>query len=73
MKIEEAIFIADAFLNKRRIGHCEPITVAQTAEGDVEITFTVPEALQPDVVVDPPEVRVLVSADTLEAELLPDM
>lgn len=73
MDVEKAISIADDFLNKKRIGHCEPITVAHTPEGDFEITFTVPEALQPDVVVDPPDVRVLVHAITLEAELLPDM
>lgn len=73
MDVEKAISTADDFLNKKRIGHCEPITSARTSDGDFVITFTVPEALQPDVVVDPPDVRVLVRASTFEAELLPDM
>jgi hypothetical protein len=73
MEIDKAISIADAFLSKRLIGHCEPVKVQKTAQGDMEVIFTVPEALQPDVVVDPPEVRVMVYAGTQEAELLPDM
>jgi hypothetical protein len=73
METDLALSIAEAFLSKRRIGYCEPVRVQETAQGDMEVIFTVPEALQPGMVVDPPEVRVLVRANKWEAELLPDM
>ena len=73
MDANEAIGIANAFLLSKRIGHCPPVRTIQADSGGVEVIFTVPEALDPDVVVDPPEVRVLVYADGRKTELLPDM
>ena len=58
MNRDKATEIASAFLCERHIVHCPPVRVRETAQGDVEVIFAVPEALREDVVVDPPEVGV---------------
>ncbi|WP_157572482.1 hypothetical protein [Nevskia soli] len=73
MDSKEAIGVASTFLDGRGIGYCEPIKVFPKGEEGFVVILTVPEALDPNVVVDPPEVRVLVSIIGRKAELLPDM
>jgi hypothetical protein len=73
MDSNDAIKIATEFLKAKRIAFSEPVHAVQLSDDAIEVVFTAPGALDPDLVVDPPEVRVSVSLRTQLAELLPDM
>lgn len=61
MKEKAAIAYAAEYLTSQGISFCEPVSVVAIASDSVEVVFTVPEALSPEVaVIDPPDVRVLV-------------
>ncbi len=61
MKEQQAIDIAARYLKERSISFCEPVRVELQHDNSYEVVFTVPEALDPNCVVDPPDVRVHIS------------
>ncbi len=73
METHEAIAIAASFLLKNRITFVEPGKVVPRADGLVEVIFLIPEALDPGVVIDPPDVWVLVDPSSGGASLIPIM
>lgn len=73
MDTNEVIDLAAKFLESRQIGFTEPVWVVARSEALLEVIFTVPEALDPNVVVDPSDVRVLVDATTRIASLVTQM
>lgn len=73
MNNEEVKQLAAEFLASRQIrfvptGEVYPITSIHS-----EVVFLVPEALDPDVVVDPPDVRVIVDHNLRTCELVDQM
>jgi hypothetical protein len=70
MKNEKEIQMATNFLLAKRVDFSEPI-YAIAIDGDtVEVVFTAPGALDPNLVVDPPDVRVRVGVLTQSVELV---
>lgn len=63
--------IARRFLTDREIEFEEPCRIRNHSDGSVEVIFKAPGADDPELVVDSPEVRVLVRNE--EVELLLDM
>ena len=72
MTDQQAIDIAEAYLRQRGVEFVLPGTVRRrpSLPGQIEVAFLVPEALDPNVVVDPPDERVRVDEDTGAAELV---
>jgi hypothetical protein len=73
MNIDEVKQLAAEFLASRKIefvptGEVYPITSILS-----EVVFLVPEALDPDVVVDPPDVRVIVDHNFRTCKLVDQM
>jgi hypothetical protein len=73
MDVNEAIRLAAQYLTDKHIGFSEPVRVVEVEGSALEIIFTAPGALDPNLVVDPPDVRVLVKTDSGEVELVPEM
>jgi hypothetical protein len=70
----EAIELAERYLSSRRIQFVKPGKVERRLPDKVEVTFLVPEALNPAVaVVDPPDVIVLIGTESKTAELVYQM
>jgi len=64
---------ANDYLDKKEIGHVCPGKIGRLKGSLVEVIFLVPEALDPNAVVDPPDVRVWVDENSMEVELIPQM
>lgn len=65
---------AEEFLTSRDIGFVQAGIVGRKSNEKVEVIFPVPETLDPNVaVVEPPDVRVWVSAESGEVELIHQM
>ncbi|VAW59638.1 hypothetical protein MNBD_GAMMA11-2266 [hydrothermal vent metagenome] len=65
---------AEEFLTSRDIGFVQSGIVGRKSDGKVEVIFPVPETLDPNVaVVEPPDVRVWVNAESGEVELINQM
>jgi len=73
MENSKAITIAASFLLENRIPFVEPGKVVQRPDGLIEVIFLIPEALDPNVVIDPPDVWVLVDPLSGAASLVPIM
>ena len=73
MNNAELIARAESFLNKNKISYVKPGTVGEKNNTEVEVIFLVPEALDPNVVIDPPDVRVKVNVYTGEVTLIIQM
>jgi hypothetical protein len=73
MDSKTAIRIATSFLKDRGIAFEEPVTASQLDDSLIEVVFAALGASDPNLVVDPPEVRVQVDTINLIAELVPDM
>jgi len=73
MDSDRAIQLAASYLQRKRIGFSKPVRAVRIDSATIEVIFTALGALNPNVVVDPPDVRVRVSIDTQETELVPQM
>lgn len=73
MKEKELITCAEKFLNNKHISFVKPGEISQRDGDRVEIIFLIPEALDPNVIVDPPDVRVWVNVYSGEVELIHQM
>ncbi|MFG0233449.1 hypothetical protein [Achromobacter sp. 413638] len=73
MDRSKAIELATQYLIEKRIGFSEPVRVVGTDDSCWEVIFLVPLALDPNCVVDPPDVRVMVHADSGKASLVLSM
>lgn len=69
----QLIGYAEKFLNSKNIAFFKPGEIARRNSERVEIVFLIPETLDPDVVIDPSDVRILVDIKTGYAELIPQM
>lgn len=73
MNHEEVKQLAAAFLASRHIGFMPSGVVHSITSNRSEVAFLVPEALDPDAVVDPPDVRVIVHHKSRICELVDQM
>jgi len=73
MNSNEVKQLAAQFLMSRRIQFVPGGEISPIASTRSEVTFLVPEALDPDVVVDPPDVRVIVDHESRSCELVVQM
>jgi len=70
MKETELIDKAENFLRLEGIDFAYPAKIGRVTNNKSEVIFLVPEALEPDTVVDPPDVRVWVFHEEEKAELV---
>jgi hypothetical protein len=73
MTEEHLIAHAKALLNRDQIPFVEPGRIGRKEKDRSEVIFLIPEALDPNVVVDPEDVRVWVFHDTGNAEFILQM
>ena len=73
MDTNQAIEMAANFLKARRIKFMEPGIAVPKDGVFLEVIFILPEALDPELVVDPPDIRVLINLGTGTAELVQQM
>jgi hypothetical protein len=73
MDADEAIKLAAQYLADKNIGFSEPVHVIAAKGPALEVVFTAPGALDPNLVVDPPDIRVLVRTDSSQIDLVLEM
>ena len=74
MSDTDLITRAAEFLSQEDIGFIQPGKIGRKEGVKVEVIFPVPETLDPNIaIVDPPDVRVWVSSDNYEVELIHQM
>jgi len=73
MTEDEAIKLAVVYLQDKAVEFVLPGTIGEVTDGKLEVIFLVPDALDPDVVIDPPDVRVWVDSVTHEVSLIEQM
>ncbi len=73
MNTTEIIGLAEKYLENRKILFVRPGTIGRVEGELVEVVFLIPEALDPNVVVDPPDVCVWVNIKSKQAELVEQM
>ena len=66
MTDSEILALAEKYLVGRNTKYIKPGQVGKYEGDKVEVIFLKPEALDPDVVIDPPDIRVLVDIKTKE-------
>lgn len=66
MNTKEVIDLAKKYLEDNKIPFVQPGTIGMTESERVEVIFLMPEALNPNMVVDPPDNRVWVNTKTKE-------
>lgn len=64
---------AESFLNKKKIAYAKPGEFGEKENRRIEVIFMLPEANNPDIIVDPPDVRVWVDIYSGEVELIQQM
>jgi hypothetical protein len=69
----QLIICAEKFLKNNSISYVKPGTIGQRVSDQVEIIFLVPEALDPNIVIDPPDVRLWVDINSGKVEFMPQM
>lgn len=70
---KDIIQTAEAFLAARAVKFVKPGSLLQRTGDTFEVCFMIPEALDPNVVVDPPDIKVLVHLSDGHCELVPQM
>lgn len=73
MTEQEIINIATEYLIKDRVVFVEPGKLGEFEGDSVEVIFLKPEALNPNIIIDPPDVRVLVNTKTREVSWVHQM
>lgn len=69
----DIIQTAETFLATRAVKFVKPGSLLWRTINTAEVSFMLPEALDPSAVVDPPDVRVLVHLGDGHCELVPQM
>ena len=70
MSLNEILFLAEQYLVTKKIEYVIPGKLGKHVDDKIEVIFLHPEALNPDVVVDPPDTRVFVNTKTKEVTLI---
>lgn len=73
MNTTEIIELAEKYLENRKIPFVSPGVIGRVEGELVEVVFLIPEALDPNIVVDPPDVCVWVNVNSKLAELVEQM
>lgn len=73
MNIKEVIEIAEKYLNDKKILFVKPGFVDRVEGELMEVVFLVPDALDPNTVVDPPDIRLWVNLKSKTATLVHQM
>lgn len=73
MNESEIIELAEKYLVDTEISFVRPGRIGNRMNESFEIIFLVPEALEPDAVIDPPDVRVKVNLTTKDVSLVEQM
>lgn len=73
MTEEECLRIAEDYLSLRAIEYMQPGRIRRKEDARWEAVFLIPEANDPSVVVDPPDVRVWVTLRSGEVEWIYQM
>ena len=73
MNDADSLHAAEAYLVKLAINYVRPGNVVRRSSDSVEICFDLAEALDPNVIIDPPDVRVVVNSTTGHCSLVPQM
>jgi hypothetical protein len=73
MESKKVVDAAVDFLRSKGIQFSGDGVVSTVGDGFVEVVFEVPQALDPDVVVDPPDVRVCIDLQTMLVRLIDQM
>lgn len=73
MNDSEAIDIAKKFLKMKHIEYVPPGEIGESNNKEKEVIFLHPLAVGPDVIMDPPDIRVLVNKRTKKATLIMQM
>ncbi len=73
MKNDKIIFLAEQFLRSLQVNFVTPGTIGLENNNRVEVIFLVPMALDPNVVIDPPDVRAWVDINTGKVERIYQM
>lgn len=73
MNAEEIIQIAENYFKNREMAFVKPGTIERIQGEMVEVAFLVPEALDPNCVIDPPDNRVWVNIKTKEVTWIEQM
>lgn len=73
MNTTKLISYAEDFLNKHKADFVRPGKIGRIDNRRVEVIFLVPLALNPNVVIDPPDIRLWVNIDSGEIEIIEQM
>lgn len=73
MNTDKLITLAEEFLNSQHLKFARPGEIGEVEDDRVEVIFMKPEALDPNVVIDPPDIRVWVSKKTGDVKLIDQM
>jgi hypothetical protein len=73
MNNEKVLALAELYLNKKNIRYIKPGECGMHDGHRVEVIFMIPETLDPNAVVDPPDIRVWVNIYSGEVELINQM
>lgn len=73
MNHDHYLKISENLLSNLNVNYVSPGEVGEENEKYIELVFIKPEALDPNVVIDPPDFRVLVNKETLEVKLMEQM
>ena len=64
MTKNEILALAEKYLLERKSNYVRPGELGERLGDSIEVIFLRPEALDPDVVIDPPDIRVSVNTKT---------
>lgn len=67
---DDAIKIAEQYLKEKKINYVLPGIIERRQEDKIEVVFLNPIALDPDAVIDPPDIRLWVYVQTKNVELI---
>jgi hypothetical protein len=73
MNHNDYLKMSENLLTKLNVNFVIPGQVGDENEKYIELIFIKPEALDPNIVIDPPDFRVLVNKETLEVSLIDQM
>jgi len=73
MNTDKLIDLAEKFLNSRNLKFARPGEIGEVDCDRIEVIFMKPEALDPNLIVDPPDIRVWVNKRTGDVELIEQM
>jgi len=66
MTEEEILALAEGYLSARKSSYILPGKLGERVGDKIEVIFLKPETLDPDIIIDPPDIRILVDIRTKE-------